>query len=99
MIRRLFRTLTRRKCSLHFIPLIHTLQNSGGADNAVKVWRLNTGESMYALLGGSLQNRGNNQPHPTRPGCSQVSFDETKVIASFSSLLRVRFYASLLYQQ
>lgn len=44
---------------------------------------------MYALLGGSLQARSNNPPHPTRIGCSKIAFDDTKVIASFNSLLRV----------
>lgn len=67
-----------------------SFSNSGGADNSVKVWNFNNlAAPMYALLGGSLQARANNPPHPTRAGCSGVIFDDTKVIAVFNALMRV----------
>jgi len=63
---------------------------SCGADNSIKVWKRENGQTMYALLGGSLQARANNPPHPQRAGCSSVAFDDSKVIASFNALVRVR---------
>jgi WD40 repeat protein len=62
---------------------------SGAADNCMKVWKRKTGERLYSLLGGSLQQRGNNPPHPTKVGCSQLMFDNSRVIGAFNSLLRV----------
>jgi len=41
------------------------------------------------LLGGSLQKRGNNPPHPQKVGCSHLMFDGSRVVGSFNSLLRV----------
>jgi WD40 repeat protein len=58
-------------------------------DMSIKVWDMANGTSLYALLGGSLQARANNPPHPLRAGCSQVRFDEGKIVASINSLLRV----------
>jgi hypothetical protein len=49
----------------------------------------NLATPMYALLGGSLQARSNNPAHPSRPGCSGVIYDDTKVIAVFNALMRV----------
>eukprot|EP01120_Amphizonella_sp_Union-15-10_P013907 TRINITY_DN6563_c0_g3_i2.p1 TRINITY_DN6563_c0_g3~~TRINITY_DN6563_c0_g3_i2.p1 ORF type:complete len:271 (+),score=39.33 TRINITY_DN6563_c0_g3_i2:93-905(+) len=74
---------------------VHTLQLddqkivSGSADNSLKVWNLKNGKSIYTLLGGSLQVRGKNKPHPTKPGCSFLRYDESKIVASFNSLIRV----------
>lgn len=62
---------------------------SGSADNCLKVWDVKAGRRMYSLLGGSLQERSNNPPHPARPGCSFLKFDEGRIVASFNSLLRV----------
>jgi WD40 repeat protein len=39
---------------------------SCSADNTIKVWDLKTGKRLYSLLGGSLQERAGNPPHPTR---------------------------------
>jgi len=62
---------------------------SGGSDMCMKVWNRRNGDCLYSLLGGSLQQRGNNPPHPQKPGCSQLMFDSSRVIGSFSSLLRI----------
>jgi len=66
---------------------------TAGEDNAIKVWSLESGKCMYALLGGSLQQRANNPPHPTKPGCSQVMYDYSKIVGSFNSMLRVYSFA------
>ncbi|KYR01818.1 hypothetical protein DLAC_01831 [Tieghemostelium lacteum] len=59
------------------------------ADNTIKVWN-NSGsyERLYSLLGGSVA------PRPTDPpvvvkGCSQIRFDQSKVIGVFNNLVRV----------
>jgi len=62
---------------------------SASADNCLKVWDVHTGKRHYSLLGGSLQARGNNPPHPSRPGASFLKFDEGRIVAAFNSLLRV----------
>jgi len=62
---------------------------SGGGDMCLKVWNRKTGALCYSLLGGSLQQRGNNNPHPQKEGCSQLMFDSCRIIGSFSSLLRI----------
>jgi len=62
---------------------------SGGSDMCLKVWNRATGASLYSLLGGSRQERGNNPPHPNKAGCSFLRFDRSRIVASFNSLLRV----------
>jgi len=62
---------------------------SGGADMCMKVWDRKTGDRLYSLLGGSLQQRGNNNPHPQKVGCSQLMFDSSRVVGSYNSLLRI----------
>eukprot|EP01124_Arcella_intermedia_P037211 TRINITY_DN990_c0_g3_i1.p1 TRINITY_DN990_c0_g3~~TRINITY_DN990_c0_g3_i1.p1 ORF type:complete len:238 (-),score=43.41 TRINITY_DN990_c0_g3_i1:65-739(-) len=62
---------------------------SGGADMCIKVWSRENNQRLYSLLGGSRQERGRNPPHPTKPGCSEVRFDQSRIVASFNSLLRV----------
>jgi WD40 repeat protein len=62
---------------------------SASADNCLKVWDAKAGTRLYSLLGGSLQQRGNNPNHPTKAGCSALKFDEGRIVASFASLLRV----------
>jgi len=85
--------------------LIHTLQDhtapvwdlqlddhklvSGGGDMCIKVWNTSNGQRLYSLLGGSLQERGNNPAHPVRSGCSGLKYDSSRIIGSFNSLLRV----------
>lgn len=84
--------------------LKHSLKTSGGVNslqlsnsklvsaeqsNTIKVWNLQTGKALYSLLGGSLQRRANNPEHPLKPGASHVEIDESRVIGSFNSLLRV----------
>jgi hypothetical protein len=87
-------TLTRSTPSAHSAT-INSLQFddkkivTAAQDMSIKVWDMSDGNSLYALLGGSLQARGNNPPHPQRAGCSQVAFDEGKIVASVNSLLRV----------
>lgn len=53
-----------------------------------QVWKLETGQRLYTLLGGSLQARANNPPHPEKPGCSGVVYDESSIFASFNALVR-----------
>lgn len=62
---------------------------TSAADNTVKVWDLKEGTRLYSLLGGSLQRRANNPPHPTKPGISAAMFDESRIVASVNSLIRV----------
>jgi len=62
---------------------------SCSADNTVKVWNMATGQRMYSLLGGSLQQRGNNKPNPTKPGCSDIQYNEYCIAASINSLVRI----------
>lgn len=62
---------------------------SCSADNTIKVWDLKTGKRLYSLLGGSLQERAGNPPHPSRPGCSGLKFDEGRIVGAFNALLRV----------
>jgi len=61
---------------------------SASQDGCVNVWDKKTGNRLYALLGGSMQARGRNPPHPTRPGISGVTFDQSRVVVSFNALLR-----------
>jgi len=61
---------------------------SGGSDNSLKVWNIENGKKLYTLLGGSLQQRSNNPPHPHKSGCSQLMYDESKIIGSYNSLLK-----------
>jgi len=62
---------------------------SAGADNCLKVWDMKGQKRLYSLLGGTLQARDNNPPHPQKPGASFVQFDEGRIVAAFNSLLRV----------
>jgi len=62
---------------------------SGGADHCLKVWNVKDGKRLYSLLGGTLQARSNDPPHPSRPGCSSMKFDDGRIVGAFNSLLRV----------
>jgi len=62
---------------------------SGGADHCMKVWDIKNGKRLYSLLGGTLQQRSNDPPHPNLPGCSGLMFDEGRIVGAFKSLLRV----------
>lgn len=62
---------------------------SGGADNSIKVWDTSKAKALYSLLGGSLQARSNNPVHPTTPGISCLSYDESRIVASTASLLKI----------
>ena len=62
---------------------------TGGSDNSIKVWDIKKGNRLYTLLGGSLQQRSNNPNHPTKPGCSHLEIDESRIVASFASLVRI----------
>lgn len=60
---------------------------TAGADNSIKVWD-KTGHMLYTLLGGSLQIRGSALPHPDKPGCSAIAYDENRIIGSFANVLK-----------
>eukprot|EP01127_Copromyxa_protea_P024501 TRINITY_DN9695_c0_g1_i1.p1 TRINITY_DN9695_c0_g1~~TRINITY_DN9695_c0_g1_i1.p1 ORF type:complete len:483 (+),score=54.58 TRINITY_DN9695_c0_g1_i1:128-1450(+) len=62
---------------------------SCGQDGCIKVWDRKTGNRLYSLLGGSLQARGRNPAHPTRPGVSGVAFDQSRIVGSVNNMLRV----------
>lgn len=62
---------------------------SGSADNSMRVWDLRKGTKMYALLGGSLQKRANNPDHPSKQGISDLQVDESRIVASIASLVKV----------
>jgi hypothetical protein len=61
---------------------------SAGADNSIKVWDIQTGNMLYTLLGGSLQLRGAAKAHPTKPGCSNLVYDENRIVGSFANILK-----------
>lgn len=61
---------------------------TAGADNSIKVWKLSEGRSLYTLLGGSLQLRGAAKAHPTKPGCSQLVYDENRIVGAFANVLK-----------
>jgi len=82
-------TLVDHRGAVHAVQFDSGKIVSAGADNSIKVWNAHTGTRMYTLLGGSLQRRANNPPHPTRPGISGMAFDESRIVASINSLVRV----------
>jgi WD40 repeat protein len=82
-------TLADHKAAVHSVQFDDHKIVSAGADNAIKVWNAVTGARMYTLLGGSLQRRANNPPHPSRPGVTEAGFDESRIVASINSLVRV----------
>lgn len=84
----LLRTLEDHKGPVHGVQFDDSKIVSCSADNTIKVWKMETGARLYTLLGGSLQARANNPPHPERPGCSGVLFDESSIYASFNALVR-----------
>ena len=61
---------------------------TAGADNSIKVWDVKNGKMLYTLLGGSLQLRGAAKAHPTRPGCSNLVYDENRIVGSFANVLK-----------
>jgi WD40 repeat protein len=85
----LLHTLADHKGPVHTVQLSGNKAVSGGSDNSLKVWDLKKGKRLYTLLGGSLQQRSNNPTHPTKPGCSHLEFDDSRIVASFASLVRV----------
>jgi WD40 repeat protein len=87
--RALVHTLAGHTAPINAVQFDSTKVVSGSQDNTLKVWRMDNGQRLYSLLGGSLQQRGNNKPNPTKPGCSALQYDETSIAASFSSLVRV----------
>jgi len=62
---------------------------SCGADRCVRVWDVTSAHAMYTLLGGSLQQRAGYVEHPLRAGVSEVEVDDSRVIASMNSMLKV----------
>jgi len=82
-------TLSEHSAPVHTVQFDGKKVVSGSADNSIKVWDCSNGKRIYTLLGGSLQIRGKNTPHPTKPGCSYLRYDESKIVASFNSLFRV----------
>lgn len=61
---------------------------TAGADNSIKVFDVKSGKMLYTLLGGSLQLRGGAVAHPTRPGCSNLVYDENRIVGSFANILK-----------
>ena len=82
-------TLSDHKGSVNTVQLSGSKVVSGGIDNSIKVWNITNGNRLYTLLGGSLQQRSNNPVHPSKPGCSHLEFDDSRIVASFASLVRV----------
>lgn len=87
--KKLLHTLEEHKGPVNNIQFSGNKLVSGGSDNSLKVWDLKKGTRLYTLLGGSLQKRANNPDHPTKQGCTQLEFDDSRIVASFASLLRV----------
>ncbi|KAH3732925.1 F-box and WD-40 domain protein 7 [Pelomyxa schiedti] len=82
-------TLADHRGPVHSVQFDDRKVVTCGADNAIKVWNMATGARMYTLLGGSLQARANNPPHPQRPGVSYMQYDESRIVGSMNSLVRV----------
>jgi len=61
---------------------------TASADNSIKVYDKNTGNKLYALLGGSNMVRAG-EPTPLVAGCKEVRFDRTRVFGVFNHLIRV----------
>lgn len=83
------KTLKDHTGNIHSLQCDENKLVSGSADNTIKVWDLKQGKRLYSLLGGSLTVRGKNKANPVKPGCSQMMYDESRVIGSFNSLVRV----------
>lgn len=61
-------------------------------NNSVHIFSANSLAARYVLLGGTMNPRlvpKSFVPHPTLPGCSFATADETKIVASFGNLLRI----------
>lgn len=86
---KLVHTLDEHKQAVHTVQMQGNKIVSGSADNSLKVWDRQKGSKVYTLLGGSLQQRSNNPQHPTKPGCSHLEIDDSRIVASFASLVRV----------
>lgn len=87
--RKLVHTLSEHQKPVHAVQFNGRKIVSGSADNSIKVWDMQKGTRIYTLLGGSLQRRANNPEHPTKPGCSHLEIDESRIVASFASLVRI----------
>lgn len=61
----------------------------GMSDNSIRVHNIETEKQMYLLLGGSVQAKKPEQEHPEKKGCSNVIFDETRIIGTFGHILKV----------
>ena len=63
---------------------------SGHQDHCLRIWdtAAPVDKPLYCLLGGSLRQRDDNPPHPTRPGCSFLYVDYGRVIASFNAVVK-----------
>jgi len=85
----LVQTLSDHSAPVNTVQMDEHRVVSGGADMCMKVWNRATGQRLYSLLGGTRQERGNNPSHPTRAGCSGLKFDQSRIVGSFNSLLRV----------
>ncbi len=57
-------------------------------DNAIRVFDVQDGRVLYALLGGSMQARADNPPHPQRPGCSFVQLQPAGVTGAFNAVVK-----------
>lgn len=87
--KKLLYTLNDHKGAVNAIQFAENKLVSGSADNSMRVWDLRKGTKMYALLGGSLQKRANNPDHPHKQGITGLQVDESRVVASMSSIIKV----------
>jgi WD40 repeat protein len=85
----LIHTLSEHKQPVNTLQFNGNKVVSGSADNSIKVWDLKKGTRIYTLLGGSLQKRANNPEHPLKQGASHLEIDDSRIVASFNSLIRV----------
>jgi len=87
--KKMLHTLSEHKSPVHAVQFNSNKVVSGSGDNSIKVWNKKNGKKIYSLQGGSLQKRANNPEHPTKPGCSHLEIDDSRIVASFNSLIRV----------
>ena len=62
---------------------------SCGADSAITVFDINSGKKLYHLLSGSLVHRSTNIVNPTKPGISQLQFDDSRIVGVIGNMMRI----------
>jgi len=87
--KKMLHTLSEHKQPVNSLQFNSNKAVSASADNSIKVWDLKKGTRVYTLLGGSLQRRANNPEHPVKKGASHLQIDDSRIVASFNSLIRI----------